>query len=58
MRIEGDVLLDALQSAPTVLSAIDRSNKAPWPGHRWKSHRCGGRSGLGAGVSVEGRRWS
>ena len=30
MRIEGDVLLDALQSAPTVLSAIDRSNKAPW----------------------------
>jgi MFS family permease len=32
MRIEGDVLLDALQSAPTVLSAIDRSNKAPWAG--------------------------
>jgi MFS family permease len=30
LRIEGDVLLDALQSAPTVLSAIDRSNKAPW----------------------------
>ena len=30
MRIEGDVLLDALQSAPTVLSAIDRSNRAPW----------------------------
>jgi MFS family permease len=29
LRIEGDVLLDALQSAPTVLSAIDRSNKAP-----------------------------
>ena len=32
LRIEGDVLLDALQSAPTVLSAIDRSNKAPWTG--------------------------
>ena len=32
MRIEGDVLLDALQSAPTVLSAIDRSNNAPRPG--------------------------
>jgi MFS family permease len=32
LRIEGDVLLDALQSAPTVLSAIDRSNKAPWAG--------------------------
>lgn len=32
MRIEGDVLLDALQSYPTVLSAIDRSNKAPWAG--------------------------
>jgi MFS family permease len=31
MRLEGDVLLDALQSAPTVLSAIDRSN-APWAG--------------------------
>jgi len=31
MRLEGDVLLDALQSAPTVLSAIDRSN-APWVG--------------------------
>jgi MFS family permease len=30
LRIEGDVLLDALQSAPTVLSTIDRSNKAPW----------------------------
>jgi MFS family permease len=29
LRIEGDVLLDALQSAPTVLSAIDRSNKTP-----------------------------
>jgi hypothetical protein len=28
LRIEGDVLLDALQSAPTVLSAIDRTNKA------------------------------
>ena len=26
IRIEGDVLLDALQAAPTVLSAIDRSN--------------------------------
>jgi hypothetical protein len=26
IRIDGDVLLDALQSAPTVLSAIDRSN--------------------------------
>jgi MFS family permease len=33
MRLEGDVLLDALQSAPTVLSAIDRSN-APWAGAR------------------------
>jgi CRP-like cAMP-binding protein len=32
IRIEGDVLLDALQSAPTVLSAIDRSNKAQWTG--------------------------
>ena len=32
LRIEGDVLLDALQSAPTVLSAIDRSNKAPFSG--------------------------
>jgi len=32
MRIEGDVLLDALQSAPTVLSAIDRSNTAPRAG--------------------------
>jgi MFS family permease len=32
LRIEGDVLLDALQSAPTVLSAIDRSNKAQWTG--------------------------
>lgn len=31
MRLEGDVLLDALQSAPTVLSAIDRSN-GPWAG--------------------------
>jgi CRP-like cAMP-binding protein len=30
LRIEGDVLLDALQAAPTVLSAIDRSNKGPW----------------------------
>jgi CRP-like cAMP-binding protein len=29
LRIEGDVLLDALQSAPTVLSAVDRSNKTP-----------------------------
>ena len=29
LRIEGDVLLDALQAAPTVLSAIDRSNRAP-----------------------------
>lgn len=26
LRLEGDVLLDALQSAPTVLSAIDRTN--------------------------------
>jgi MFS family permease len=26
LRIEGDVLLDALQSAPAVLSALDRSN--------------------------------
>ena len=33
MRLDGDVLLDALQSAPTVLSAIDRSN-APWTGAR------------------------
>jgi MFS family permease len=32
LRIEGDVLLDALQSAPTVLSAIDRSNKTPRAG--------------------------
>ena len=32
LRIEGDVLLDALQSAPTVLSAIDRSNKGPFSG--------------------------
>ncbi len=31
MRLEGGVLLDALQSAPTVLSAIDRSN-TPWAG--------------------------
>jgi MFS family permease len=30
LRIEGDVLLEALQAAPTVLSAIDRSNKGPW----------------------------
>ena len=26
LRLEGDVLLDALRSAPTVLSAVDRSN--------------------------------
>ena len=36
MRLEGDVLLDALQSSPTVLSAIDRSSRTPSIGHRWR----------------------
>lgn len=37
LRLEGDVLLDALQSAPTVLSAIDRSN-VPWAGAPMVEH--------------------
>ena len=61
LRIEGDVLLDALQAAPTVLSAIDRSNKAPraeapaaeHARPRWWTTRRGNRH-----ERRTGRRWS
>ena len=53
LRIEGDVLLDALQSAPTVLSAIDRSNRGAGTGGR-RARLARGRPGLGAGMSVGG----
>ena len=48
LRIEGDVLLDALQSAPTMLSAIDRSGNAPWRRAPPASDTAaGGRPGVG-----------
>ena len=55
LRLEGDVLLDALQSAPTVLSALDRSVQ-PQTGRRVTggAEAPRGRSGVGAAMSVDG----
>ena len=47
LRLEGDVLLDALQSAPTVLSALDRSS----------SHRRVGGSREGSKLLVDDPAW-
>jgi CRP-like cAMP-binding protein len=47
LRVEGEVLLDALQSAPTVLSALARAS----------SHRRGPASPAGHGMLVDDPMW-
>ena len=47
LRLEGDVLLDALQSAPTVISALDRSS----------SHRVAPAPALGHTTLVDDPTW-
>ena len=55
LRLEGDVLLDALQSAPTVLSAIDRSQRAGADRRvAGRARPPGGRPDVGGSVSVDG----